>query len=321
MVTQREWWEFSGTPVTSEITTRIREFRGSGRTRYLMRERDVNTGAFLSASAVWTDYEGEMPTADYVVDAMSPGPTITEERRYALGLSQVESDFRPSYFHTDHLGTTRALTSSSTTASRHIYTAFGEPVSTTGLGSTRYGYVGAHGYESFADQLYQHVGARWYDPETGRFLQRDPAGILGGINLYVYGMNAPTIATDPGGKHPLVIIIIGAVIIAIDSGAGIAHAPGPDDITYPGMAGPSPASIIGGLLICMGVVESVTAWSEWEWRGSGPPGSGKGSYYNPRTGESLHPDPNHPTHGPHDDYRDPNGDWWRIYPDGTYEPK
>ena len=60
----------------------------------------------------------------------------------------------------------------------------------------------------------------------------------------------------------------------------------------------------------------------WEWRGSGDPASGKGSWYNPETGESLHPDLGHPDPiGPHYDWRSPDGTYYRIYPDGRVEPK
>src|ERR1700730_2450066 len=47
-----------------------------------------------------------------------------------------------------------------------------------------------------------------------------------------------------------------------------------------------------------------------------------GNWYNPNTGESLHPDPNHPPPiGPHMDYRAPNGQWYRWYPNGNIVPK
>ena len=53
---------------------------------------------------------------------------------------------------------------------------------------------------------------------------------------------------------------------------------------------------------------------EWEWRGKGPPGNDKGAWYNPSTGESLHPDLNHPEpKPPHWDYTDPNGNVYPIY--------
>ncbi|RMD66214.1 hypothetical protein D6833_01785, partial [Candidatus Parcubacteria bacterium] len=61
---------------------------------------------------------------------------------------------------------------------------------------------------------------------------------------------------------------------------------------------------------------------DWEWKGRGPPRSGKGSWHNPKTGESLHPDLHHPPPiGPHWDYVDPEGDSWRIFPDGRTEWK
>jgi hypothetical protein len=60
----------------------------------------------------------------------------------------------------------------------------------------------------------------------------------------------------------------------------------------------------------------------WEWRGKGTPESGKGSWYNPETGESLRPDLNHPDPiGPHYDYKAPDNTRWRYFPDGTLKPK
>lgn len=41
--------------------------------------------------------------------------------------------------------------------------------------------------------------ARYYDPATGRFSQRDPIGMDGGGNDYVYVGGNPTNAIDPGG--------------------------------------------------------------------------------------------------------------------------
>jgi len=46
-----------------------------------------------------------------------------------------------------------------------------------------------------------HVGARYYDPSTGRFLQRDPIGIAGGLNVYAYVGNRPTVRIDPLGLY------------------------------------------------------------------------------------------------------------------------
>ena len=62
----------------------------------------------------------------------------------------------------------------------------------------------------------------------------------------------------------------------------------------------------------------------WEWRGApgSEPGGPNGNWYNPNTGESLHPDPTHPPPiGPHLDYKAPNGQWYRWFPNGNVQLK
>jgi len=60
----------------------------------------------------------------------------------------------------------------------------------------------------------------------------------------------------------------------------------------------------------------------YEWRGPDEPGGPRGGWFKPDTGESLHPDMDHgPPQGPHYDYKDPDGNQFRWYPDGTMEPK
>ena len=41
---------------------------------------------------------------------------------------------------------------------------------------------------------------RWYDAETGRWLSKDPIGISGGLNLYVFCLNNPMNGIDPFGR-------------------------------------------------------------------------------------------------------------------------
>lgn len=43
---------------------------------------------------------------------------------------------------------------------------------------------------------------RNYDQGTGRFLEEDPSGIAGGVNLYQYAGNNPIMSTDPFGLSP-----------------------------------------------------------------------------------------------------------------------
>jgi uncharacterized protein RhaS with RHS repeats len=44
-----------------------------------------------------------------------------------------------------------------------------------------------------------HNRARWYSPEAGRFLTRDPIGYLGGVNQYMYANGNPIGFRDPWG--------------------------------------------------------------------------------------------------------------------------
>jgi RHS repeat-associated protein len=46
------------------------------------------------------------------------------------------------------------------------------------------------------------LGHRYYDPGTGRFLNRDPIGYAGGENLYGYAGNNPINEIDPDGTDP-----------------------------------------------------------------------------------------------------------------------
>lgn len=100
-------------------------------------------------------------------------------------------------------------------SSRLVYTAFGERVWSDGTIGTRYQYAGACGYQTmpeyaggFSNGLggepgdavpFVHVGHRWYDPASGRFLQRDPIGIGGGLNVYGYVKSSPIKTVDASG--------------------------------------------------------------------------------------------------------------------------
>ena len=44
-----------------------------------------------------------------------------------------------------------------------------------------------------------HVGWRWYDPSRGRCVQRDPIGLAGGVNGYLYCRGNPLSRVDPWG--------------------------------------------------------------------------------------------------------------------------
>ncbi len=54
--------------------------------------------------------------------------------------------------------------------------------------------------------------------------------------------------------------------------------------------------------------------TEWRGKPGSEPGGKEGNYYNPDTGESYRPDLDHEEPiGPHWDYRDPDGNWHRVF--------
>ena len=74
------------------------------------------------------------------------------------------------------------------------FDAWGNRVSGTGTAPS-YGYSGRE--PDTSGLIYYR--ARYYDPTIGRFTQRDPIGLQGGINSYAYVGNNPINARDPSG--------------------------------------------------------------------------------------------------------------------------
>jgi len=102
------------------------------------------------------------------------------------------------FYHTDHLGSTRLVTTESgTTATAVAYKSFGEDAVTGKKNSYTY-----NGKEKDSAGLY-YYGARYYDPGTGRFISRDfSSGRMTNpqtLNRYAYCLNNPLRYRDPDG--------------------------------------------------------------------------------------------------------------------------
>jgi RHS repeat-associated protein len=78
------------------------------------------------------------------------------------------------------------------------------------------------GYRSDPETELYYVRNRTYPPTLGRWLQRDPVGYVGGVNLYEYVGGRAVNKADPNGTQP---IIIGAGIgFAVACGISAAFA-------------------------------------------------------------------------------------------------
>jgi RHS repeat-associated protein len=102
------------------------------------------------------------------------------------------------FYHKNHLGSVTEITDSNqTVVNSYAYDAFGNILSETGsLAHNPFTYTGREYHVPSGLYYYR---ARFYDPQLGRFITQDPIGHLGGMNLYAYVGNAPSIFADPLG--------------------------------------------------------------------------------------------------------------------------
>ena len=232
------------------------------RARYLVRDLDPNdfmAGTVTVLSETWSDYDG-----DSLYDDFDPGSGSTMGS-YQPGTWQSMGG-SDDYLHGDMIGTLRMTTigsgpSAGTPGLPRVFTAFGEKI--TGP-QDRNGYAGAWGYQT-NDATgggtgtgggvgigfdFLHIGARYYDPSSGRFLQRDPIGIRGGKNVYAYVRNRPTTRTDPSGlrweQTPGGIWVPGGTVAPGSAGPGF--------FGWPGLARVGTLCGIGGFAISAALV-------------------------------------------------------------------
>jgi RHS repeat-associated protein len=97
----------------------------------------------------------------------------------------------------DGVGTTRATVNGVQAITSTLTTeAFGNVVAQWGSSANPYRFAGAWGYRDDGDAGLLHVGARYYDPQVGRFVSRD--AVLS-EHPYLYCEHEPVNAVDPQG--------------------------------------------------------------------------------------------------------------------------
>lgn len=104
-----------------------------------------------------------------------------------------------SFFHFDAQGSTRQLTTDAEFVSdTYSYTAFGEPVASTGTTTNPFRYNGAVGYHTGVETGDVYVRRRTYNTSLARWYSIDPISFADGPNRYLYTRNRFQIP-DPSG--------------------------------------------------------------------------------------------------------------------------
>ena len=105
------------------------------------------------------------------------------------------------YVHSDHLGTPQKMTDGNQILVWDaVYKPFGEAQSITGTASNNQRFPGQYA-DGETGLSYNYF--RDYDPSTGRYVESDPIGLVGGMNRYAYVFGNPTSRFDFYGLRPL----------------------------------------------------------------------------------------------------------------------
>jgi RHS repeat-associated protein len=165
-------------------------YDGGGR-RVWIEEKDAQGTVTSVRRYVWAD--GPQPAEE------RDGANAVLRRFYAEG-EQAPGAAAPSdrlFYARDHLGSVREVTDAAgVLRARYDYGFWGNRTRVSGDVETAVGYTGHHHHGKSGLVLTWY---RAYDPNTGRWLSRDPIAEEGGLNLYGYVGNDPIDWVDPFG--------------------------------------------------------------------------------------------------------------------------
>ncbi len=130
-------------------------------------------------------------------------------------LARTDPSANTAWYITDQLGTVEDIVNSGAGVIDHIlYDSFGNITSESSPSSgDRFKFAGME-YDATTGIYYDR--ARYYDPNTGRFVSQDPMGFAAGdANLYLYVANSPTASTDPTGHIQVIFKRRGRIVSVV----------------------------------------------------------------------------------------------------------
>lgn len=202
--------------------------RGSDTTTYTWNARDLLSQVSRNGTLLGnygSDYNG-LRVSKEALDPLQPGapPTLVRTQwddenavqdRDASGAVLARYDFAhrqpvapwsstdgKQLLHADALGSIVATsTETGDFKSEILYDAWGQPTTCEGASANKFAFT-AH--QADAETGLYYFKARYYDPETGRFLSEDPAegedGKPASYHRYLYAYANPLVYVDPDGR-------------------------------------------------------------------------------------------------------------------------
>ncbi len=166
-----------------------------------------------------------------LIEQTGPAQSSAKTRFIYAGGSRIamrDESNRLHYYLNDHLGSARVvIDSTGLVEDRYRYFAFGEANVEDVSTNQSYRYTAKPLDKEGGLNLY-YYGARYYDPELGRFWALDPAASkYPSLSPYAYCANNPLKNVDPNGREAVTITaasagaiyIAGAVVIAVAAAA------------------------------------------------------------------------------------------------------